>query len=172
MASQRVSEMAPDLTPPPLTQLRYTWAFAHAGEYVQVVLTLASISPAAPLIKTIATFRHLHPLIEVDLPPFVDDFHPKMDCVLDKEAFIFTLTHSPHLSFDGPSGVVFELWRDCFVPDDSIGGFDFFLRYVGTSLVVMFFNQYHVCLLHCDNWLWRNKLEVFDPSWLERWFIG
>jgi hypothetical protein len=36
----------------------------------------------------------------------------------------------------------------------------------------MFFNQYHVCLLHCDNWLWRNKLEVFDPSWLERWFIG
>jgi hypothetical protein len=24
------------------------------------------------------TFHHFHPLVEVDFPPFVDDFNPKM----------------------------------------------------------------------------------------------
>jgi hypothetical protein len=48
----------------------------------------------------------------------------------------------------------------------------FFLRYANTSFVVMFLHHYHTCLLDHDYWLWKNKLEAFDPSWLERWFIS
>jgi hypothetical protein len=68
---------------------------------------------------------HLHPLVEVDLPPFVDDFHPKKDFVLDKKTFIFSLACSSRLSFDGPSSMVYELLQDCFIPDDFANGFDF-----------------------------------------------
>jgi len=80
----------------------------------------------APSAKTITTLRHFHPLAEVDLPPFVNNFHPKMDLVLDRKAFIYALTHSPCLSSSGPLGMVYELLRHCFVPDDFTSGFDFF----------------------------------------------
>jgi hypothetical protein len=38
---------------------------------------------ATPSSETIATLHHFHPLAEVDLPPFVDDFHLKTNLVLD-----------------------------------------------------------------------------------------
>jgi hypothetical protein len=65
---------------------------------------LAPNSLVAPIIETIATLRHLHPWPEVDLSPFVDDFHPKTNLVLDGETFIFALTCSPHLSSSGLLG--------------------------------------------------------------------
>jgi len=71
------------------------------------------------------TFHHFHPLVEVDLPPFVDDFNLEMDLVLDREAFIYVLTHSPHLSSDSPLNMVYELLRYCFVPYDFASDFDF-----------------------------------------------
>jgi hypothetical protein len=71
------------------------------------VRALASDFLATPLIETIATLHHFHPLIEVDFPPYVNDFHLKM-FVLDREAFIFALTHSPCLSFGSVSGMVYE----------------------------------------------------------------
>jgi hypothetical protein len=71
------------------------------------------------------TLHHFHPLVEVDFPPFVDDFNLKMDLVLDKEAFIFAFMHSPHLSFDSPLNMVYELLQYCFVHDDFASGFDF-----------------------------------------------
>jgi hypothetical protein len=87
---------------------------------------LAPNTFVAPLVETITTFHHFHPLDEVDLPRFVDDFHLKMNLVLDREALIFALTHSPHLSFNGPLGMVYELLQDCFVLDDYVNGFDLF----------------------------------------------
>jgi len=54
-------------------------------------------------------FRLFQPLIEVDLPPFIDDFHFEMKVTLDHEAFISTLAHSPRVSSNGPSGMVYEL---------------------------------------------------------------
>jgi hypothetical protein len=38
---------------------------------------------AVPFDNTRATFHLLHPLIEVDLPPFVDDFHLETKVTLD-----------------------------------------------------------------------------------------
>jgi hypothetical protein len=70
---------------------------------------LAANTLAAPLVETIADLCHLHPLDEVDLAPFVNDFHLEMDFVLDRKAFIFTLTCSPRRSFDVPSNMVYEL---------------------------------------------------------------
>jgi hypothetical protein len=49
-----------------------------------------------------------------------------MDLVLDRNAFIFALTHSPHFSFGGPSDMVYEFLWDYFVFDDYVSGFDFF----------------------------------------------
>jgi len=61
----------------------------------------AYIGPNIPTTstKTIVALCHLHPLAEVDFPPFVDDFHPKTDFVLDTNAFIFALACSSRLSF-------------------------------------------------------------------------
>jgi len=70
---------------------------------------------------------HLHPLAEVDLPPFVDNFHPKID-VLDREAFISTLTRSSCLSSNSPSNMVYELFQEYFVLNDFVSGFDIFLK--------------------------------------------
>jgi hypothetical protein len=36
--------------------------------------------------------------------------------------------------------MVYELLQDCFVHDDYANDFDFFLWYVGTSFVLMFFH--------------------------------
>jgi hypothetical protein len=63
--------------------------------------TLALNACMAPLTKTIMALRHLHPLAEVDLPRFVNDFHLEIDLVLGKKTFIFTLTHFPRLSSGG-----------------------------------------------------------------------
>jgi hypothetical protein len=118
--------MTLDIIPLPLARLCCAWAFVHVGEYVQAMCALAPKTLATPLAKTIVALRHLHPLAKVDLPPFVDDFHPNTNLVLDREAFIYALTCSPHLSSNGPLGMVYELLQDCFVPDDFTSGFVFF----------------------------------------------
>jgi len=112
--------VALDPTPPPLAQLRCAWAPVHVGEYVSTMHALARIIHVAPFIKTIASLHHFHPLVEVDLPLFVDEFHLEMDLVLDKEAFIFVLMRSPRLSSNGPSSMVYELLQDYFVHDDLV----------------------------------------------------
>jgi hypothetical protein len=48
-----------------------------------------------------------------------------MDLILDREAFISALMHSPRLSFDSPLNMMYELLRYCFVPNDFASGFDF-----------------------------------------------
>ncbi len=48
--------------------------------------------------------------------------------VLDKEALIFALTHSPCLSFASPSGMVYEFLRYYFVFDNYVNDFDLFFE--------------------------------------------
>jgi len=109
LASQRSSVLALNPTPLPLTQFRCTQALAHVGEYVRTMCALAHKTPLAPSTKTIVALHRLHPLVKVDLPPFVNNFHPKTNFILDIEAFIYALTHFPHLSLDGASDMVYEL---------------------------------------------------------------
>jgi hypothetical protein len=59
--------------------------------------------------ETTGVFRPFHPPTKVHLPPFVDDFHLKIEAILDQEAFVFALAYSPHLSFGGLLGMVYEL---------------------------------------------------------------
>jgi hypothetical protein len=96
------------------------------------------------------TLHHFHPLVEVD--PFVDDFNPKMDLVLDKEAFIYVVTYSRCFSSNSLSNMVYELLQYYFVLDDFASGFNFFGRYVGTLHMVVFLHQYHAYLLQRDYW--------------------
>jgi hypothetical protein len=39
---------------------------------------------AVPLIEIIMALCHLHPLVEIDFLPFINDFHPKTNLVLDR----------------------------------------------------------------------------------------
>jgi len=50
-----------------------------------------------------------NPFVKVDLPPFVDDFHPETKVISDQKSFIFVLVHSPLLCFNGHSSMVYEL---------------------------------------------------------------
>jgi hypothetical protein len=61
-------------------------------------------------------FRHLPSLVEVDLLPFVDDFHFETKVFLDRKTFIFALA----LSFGAPLGMVYEILQDCFLPYDYV----------------------------------------------------
>jgi hypothetical protein len=47
--------------------------------------------------------------VELDIPPFIDDFHLEMEVILDWEAFISALVHSPCLFSGGPLDMVYEL---------------------------------------------------------------
>ncbi len=90
LASQRSLEMAPHLTPPPLARLHCTWTLVHVKEYVYVVHALAPNTLATPLVETITTLHHFHPLAKVKLPPFIEDFHPKTNFFwIEKLSFMF-----------------------------------------------------------------------------------
>jgi hypothetical protein len=132
--------MALDSIPPPSTRLCHAHALAHVREYARLMHALAPNILATPSVETIAALRHLHPLAKVDLCLFINNCHPNMNLILDINVFIFALTHFPCFSFNGPSGMVYELLWDCFVLDDYANGFDFFLRYANTSFMVMFFH--------------------------------
>jgi hypothetical protein len=77
------------------------------------------------------SFTLLHPLVEVDFLPFIEDFHLEMEDTLDRETFISALVHSPCLSSDDPLGMVYELLQDCFVLDDYVNDFDLFFKVCG-----------------------------------------
>jgi hypothetical protein len=106
-------------------------ALARVGEYAQAVRALAPNTLMAPSIETIVALYHLHPMAEVDLFPFVDDFHPKMNIVLDIETFIYVLTCFPRFSSSGPLGMVYELLHGCFVFNNSTSGFDILFELCG-----------------------------------------
>jgi hypothetical protein len=86
---------------------------------------------ATPFDETTRVLCFFHPLVEVDLPPFVDDFHHETKVILDWEAFMSTLVHSPHLSSNGPSCMVYELLQDYFFPNDSTSSFNLFFKVCG-----------------------------------------
>jgi len=69
-----------------------------------------------------------HSLVKVDLPPFVDDFYLETKVTLNWKAFVFALAQSSHLSFDDPSGIVYELLWDYFFLNDYMSGFDLFFE--------------------------------------------
>jgi len=124
-------ESTPNRTPPPSARLCHTQALAHVEDYVQVVHALTLSTHAAPSNETMGVLCLLHPPAEVDLPPFMDDFHLEMKVILDQEAFIFTLACSPCLFYGDLLGMVYELLRDCFVLDDFANGFNLFFEVCG-----------------------------------------
>jgi hypothetical protein len=87
--------------------------------------------PATPSNETTKVLCFLHPLIEVDLAPFVNDFHHEIEVILNWEAFISVLVHSPHLSSNGTSCMVYELLQDYFVPYDFTSNFNLFFEVCG-----------------------------------------
>jgi hypothetical protein len=78
----------------------------------QAVRALAPSTLVTPSAKTIVALCHLHPLVEVDLPSLVDDFHLETDLIQNKEAFTSTLTRSPCFSSNDFSNMVYELSWD------------------------------------------------------------
>ncbi len=83
----------------------------------------------APFDETTKVFHLLHLFVEVDFHPFVDDFHLETKVILDQKTFI--LVRSPYLYSSGPSSMVYEFLRNCFVPNDFTSGFDLFFKACG-----------------------------------------
>jgi hypothetical protein len=54
-----------------------------------------------------------------------------MEVILNREAFVFALARSPRFSSGGPLSMVYELLRNCFVPDDFASGFELFFKVCG-----------------------------------------
>jgi hypothetical protein len=92
---------------------------------------LTPSTPITPFDKTMGILCLFHPLVEVDLPAFVDDFHPETEFILDQNAFIFTLVGSSHLCFDASLGIVYELLQDYLVLDDFTNDFNIFFKICG-----------------------------------------
>jgi len=84
-------ELIPNPTPHPLTQLHHTCTLAHVEEYIWSIHALTLNTLVAPLNKTTIILHLVQPLTKVDLPHFVDDFHPEIVVTLDWKAFIFAL---------------------------------------------------------------------------------
>ncbi len=84
-----------------------------------------------PFNETMVAFCFLHPLVEVNLPFFIDDFHPNTKVILNQDAFISTLACSLCFSFSGLSNIVHELLRYCFVPITFASGFEFLKKVCG-----------------------------------------
>jgi hypothetical protein len=87
LASRKFLELTLDPTPPPSTQLCHTQTLAHVREYVRTIHKLIPSTPIAPFNETMGILRLFHPLVEVDIPPFIDDFHLETEVTLNKEAF-------------------------------------------------------------------------------------
>jgi hypothetical protein len=136
-------ELTPNPTPPPSARLYHTRTLAHVREYVQTIHKLIPSTPIAPFDETTGIFRLFHPLVAVDIPPFIDDFHFETEVTLNQKTFVFALVCSPHLSSGGPLGMVYNY-------ENGFNLFFKFSKYVGTLLKVMFHLQYHVCFLHID----------------------
>jgi hypothetical protein len=83
LTSHRCLESILDPTPPPLAQLCRARALAHVGEYIRVVCTPTPSTFIAPFNETMGVLHLLHPFVEVDFPPFVDDFHLETEVILD-----------------------------------------------------------------------------------------
>jgi hypothetical protein len=107
LTSHKRSELTPNPIPPPSTCLHGTHAFVHVKEYARVIHALNTLATSSN--ETMGVLRLLHPLVEVDLPFFVDDFHPEAEVTLDWQTFVFALVCSLHLSSDGPWSMVYEL---------------------------------------------------------------
>jgi hypothetical protein len=106
---RKSSEIVVDHFPPLLAQLHYAQAFPHVGKYVQTMCALVMNISMVPSDDTMVAFCLFDPLAKVDLPHFVNDFHPKTKFIVNQEVFIFSLACSPHLSFNSPSSMVYEL---------------------------------------------------------------
>jgi hypothetical protein len=121
-------ESIQDPTPLPSTWLCCAWAFAHVKEYAQVIHALALNTLITPSNKTIRILHLLHPLVEVDLPPFCWWFSSWDGSYFKLKAFIFALICLAHVFSSGPLGMVYELLRYNFVPNDFANGFDLFIK--------------------------------------------
>ncbi len=152
-----------------LAQSCHEWALAHVREYAWIVCALAPNTPIAPSDETMGVLRLLHSLVEVDLPPFVNDFHHKIEVNLDQKTFIFSLfVH--HVFFQ--MALMYELLQNCFVQNDFMNFFYLFFEvceyivwgHVPPSISFFF--------LHLDSWCWKSNLKAYVPSQLVRWPIA
>jgi hypothetical protein len=85
-----------------------------AGEPSRAARALESSRPAPVTEDTIQTLRELHPAAPSSIPDWVATIEPVDTCLLSPEILHAALTSAPSLSAGGPSGLVYEHYRDIF----------------------------------------------------------
>jgi hypothetical protein len=77
LVSHKCLELILDPTPLPSAYLCHAQAFVHVWEYARTICALASNTLTIPFNEAMRILCFFHPLVEVDFPRFVDDFHLK-----------------------------------------------------------------------------------------------
>jgi hypothetical protein len=108
-----------------------TKTLVHVGEYTWTRNAIVLSTLITPSNETTWILHLLHLFVEVDIPPFIDDFHLETKVIFYWEAFISAFVRSPCLSFGGPLDMVYELLWDYFIQHNFANGFDFFVKVCG-----------------------------------------
>ena len=93
-------------------RIRRSLRLGRAGELSRAARALESSRPAPVTEATIQTLRELHPAAPSPIPEWVATFEPVDSCLLSPEILHAALSSAPSLSAGGPSGLVYEHYRD------------------------------------------------------------
>lgn len=95
-------------------RIRRCLRLGRAGEFSRAARALESSRPAPVTEETVQTLRELHPAAPSPIPDWVDTFEPVDSFLLTAESLHTALDTSPRDVSGGPSGSVYEHYRDIF----------------------------------------------------------
>jgi hypothetical protein len=107
--------------------LFHNLALGCVGEYYRVVHALAQFSPALTFFNTTSVFTTLHLESDGFFSLFLEDYKPDQDLELFFDSFKLTLQRMPHLSTNGPFGMVLNTFKTIFtlkIQVDSLNCFN------------------------------------------------
>jgi hypothetical protein len=113
----------PQHDPPIHKHLFHNLTLGHVGEYSRVAHVLAPFFFAPKSVNTTLALTTLHPELDGYFSFFFKGYEPNQDLELSSNSLKLAFQCMLHLSTNGPSGMVFEHFRNCFHLEDSVSGF-------------------------------------------------
>jgi hypothetical protein len=100
-------------------RIRRCLRLGRAGELSRAARAVRQSRSAPTTEGTIETLRQLHPAAPPPIPPWVADFEPDDSFQLGAAVLSRALSTAPSLSAGGPSGLLYEHYRDVLAEDPA-----------------------------------------------------
>jgi hypothetical protein len=97
--------------------IRRCLRLGRAGEFSRAARALRQSRLAPITVGTIETLRQLHPAAPSPIPPWVANVEPDESFQLDAAVLSRALSTAPSISAGGPSGLLYEHYRDVLAED-------------------------------------------------------